>query len=221
MKMNAYKEQLRKEKETLDFVITDLVRQITEEEMPQIPLLSDHAEETANQYRPIEYFIDKIMFSRVIGSGNNYDADVIAQVSTRKLQNIFDSFSDYWDTKKRQINNSELHTGQRALAIADVFTNLTKYFGNDLKNKYIKTLAKPLHEMLQRILNFSKTHDETNMTMTDAIEEGQEKQVIIKNLYERIFNKENIQKLIETERNGELDNKSLPLTARSVDFKYF
>jgi len=219
--MNAYKEQLRKEKETLDFVITDLVRQITEEEMPQIPLLSDHAEETANQYRPIEYFIDKIMFSRVIGSGNNYDADVIAQVSTRKLQNIFDSFSDYWDTKKRQINNSELHTGQRALAIADVFTNLTKYFGNDLKNKYIKTLAKPLHEMLQRILNFSKTHDETNMTMTDAIEEGQEKQVIIKNLYERIFNKENIQKLIETERNGELDNKSLPLTARSVDFKYF
>lgn len=219
--MGNYKEELKKEKETLDFVITDLVRQITEEEMPKIPLLSDHAEETANKYKPIEYIINQLVLSRVIGSGKNYDATITAYVSKRAVSNTFDSFHDYWNNKKNQIINSEAHTGQRALAIADVFTNLTKYFGNDVQNKYVKILAKHLHEMLQRLINFSKTHNEINMTITDVIDEDQSKQVIIKNLYERIFSKENIKKLIESERNGELNHKSISLSAQAVDFKYF
>jgi len=204
--MSKKSKQREEDKKTLNFVIDDIVREITEEYLPKLPQMTDMAE-IQEKYRPEEYTIDLAitevhpLFSR---------ADITATIQKKDSDKSYESFKEYWSKAKQGVINDTIPTGLRAFYTVEIFRNLAEYYGNDLQNLDVKATSKALQEIVKRFISFAEKNNEKNITTLDAkqIDIKTEKLKTIKNLcvqslYETLFlNKRTISQLVEHDKNG-------------------
>ena len=210
--MNEYQERRKQEKETLDFVIKDILEQATKIDLPKLPSLIDFAENTNNKYVPKKYQITDFSIKNEIGCGEKYEAEICVTITKTDSSETYNSFFDYWTYAADKINNIDTSTGKRALLATELFRNFLEFYGNDSQNKDINKIIKSLHEIVTRLIRFNKVHDEDTIT---SIKLPGNKTAFVKNLYENLFaNKKNIILLSKHDTQGKFENESLALKTK-------
>lgn len=204
--MSKKSKQREEAKETLNFVIDDIVREITEEHLPKLPQMTDMAE-IQEKYRPYEYTID-LAITEIYPVFRR--ADITASIQKKYSNKSYESFREYWNEARQKITDDNIHIGLRALHATEIFRNMSEYYGNDTQNPDVKSTAKALQEIVKRYITFAEKNKEKNITSLDAKQIDiqteklkKAKHIHVQSLYETLFlNTRIIGQIVEHEKNG-------------------
>jgi len=155
MNKNSNREQA---KETLNFVINEIVREITEERLPKLPEPTDMAEIQA-KYWPEEYEI-RLTIKALRKLPEHSIADIEAVIQKNKSSELYESFESYWSQAKQKITDDNIPIGLRILNTTEIFRNLAEYYGKDWLNPELAHTAKGMEEITKRLIKFIERQDQ-------------------------------------------------------------
>ncbi|MBD3362051.1 hypothetical protein GF358_04655 [Candidatus Woesearchaeota archaeon] len=189
----GYTEQRDEDKNTLNFVIDEILKEITSDLLPKLPKIADMAE-IQEKYIPNKYEIE-LNVNKVKPHQRFNTARITARISKKSSDKGYDHFEEYWQEAKTKIADNSTPIELRALHVTEVFRNLAEYYGNDLQNPEIKQIGKSLQEIVKRLLGFSKKHDDKQITVLDTSKIGilpeeltNKKAIYVLNLYKNLIN---------------------------------
>ncbi|MBN1645188.1 hypothetical protein JW851_04100 [Candidatus Woesearchaeota archaeon] len=218
--MIDYYKELKEEKETLNFVLEEIAREITEEHLPKLPRLSDFTE-TIEKYRPSVYKMN-LTLSKLTdcAHGRKFYATATANITKQKSEKEYKNFKEYWnDIKKGLLDENKTH-GQKAFLCIEIFRNLLEYYGNDIS--IINKTADALQEIAKRFIKFKRRHNPENMEIIFPDEVtikceylSQAKRIYLSNLYETFFlDKKTLRKIVDHDREGKFE-QNIPIEIKT------